>query len=505
MYIEPLLPNGRVRARAIAIRHFRGYPLPLLHLTSSRNNPPGGGPLLDPLSLLAHCRIYRLMMRVSPTIDAARARPARRRLGIEYLRSPAMAHPDHFDVHSLLAYAVSNRRDERELIDSGCSSLRQLAGLGHQTHVGLWKLPSADLFRDFCQEDVVRRLDHDYVRGTAIDLNRIGVGARAVVVGADYDDDTGGHYAVTLSDGTVVESTSVILALGPTGAPVIPSGIRDVPPERLVSWRDMNEKLRDDQTIVLVVGGGLTAVQAAQHCLRRGKSVILSSRRPLVERHFDIRECWFDKRRANRHVSDFYHQDVDRRLDSLREARGGGSVPPLYMDDLREWARRGKLTLVDNADPVYVRTDDDGRLWMSMKGDREVEGTDDGGRSRSKSSIAAVDCVVLACGIRPDCTANPFVRRILDRFPINIVGGLPDVSVDLEWTNGLFVVGALASLNVGPDGGNIMGARRAATIVSNALECKSWLRREGVGALSNPFHMLSDDGDSSSDDDDDGD
>ena len=39
------------------------------------------------------------------------------------------------------------------------------------------------------------------------------------------------------------------------------------------------------------------------------------------------------------------------------------------------------------------------------------------------------------------------------------VGDQPDAYVDLEWTRNLFVVGALASLNVGPGGGNIMGAR----------------------------------------------
>ena len=291
---------------------------------------------------------------------------------------------------------------------------------------------------------------------------------------------------------------------GRNGTPLIPPGVRST---RRVGRRTKiveahwNEKLRDGHSMVLVVGGGLTAVQAAQYCLRKGKSVILSSRRPLVERNFDIRECWFDKRRANRHVSDFYHQDVEERLVALREARGGGSVPPLYMDDLRVWERRGKLTIVDDADPVFVRTEGDG-LWISMRAGKE--GGEDGG-CRSNSSLVAVECVVLACGIRPDCTANPLVKIILDRFPIDIVGGLPDVSVDLEWTRNLFVVGALASLNVGPDGGNIMGARRAATIVSNALECKSWLRREGVGALSNPFQMLSDDGDSSSDDDSDSD
>ena len=40
------------------------------------------------------------------------------------------------------------------------------------------------------------------------------------------------------------------------------------------------------------------------------------------------------------------------------------------------------------------------------------------------------------------------------------------------------------------DGGNIMGARRAASIVANSLECKSWLRQEEGGALSNPFEAF---------------
>lgn len=53
------------------------------------------------------------------------------------------------------------------------------------------------------------------------------------------------------------------------------------------------------------------------------------------------------------------------------------------------------------------------------------------------------------------------------------------------------MVGALASLNVGPDSGNIMGARRAASIVANALECKAWLRdADSRGALSNRFDQL---------------
>ena len=48
------------------------------------------------------------------------------RLGIEFLRSPAIAHPDQFDMRALLAYAVANDRED-ELIESGCSEIRKVS------------------------------------------------------------------------------------------------------------------------------------------------------------------------------------------------------------------------------------------------------------------------------------------------------------------------------------------------------------------------------------------
>ncbi|KAL7480934.1 hypothetical protein ACHAW6_006605, partial [Cyclotella cf. meneghiniana] len=241
-----------------------------------------------------------------------------KRLGIEFLRSPAIAHPDHFDMRSLLAYAVLSGRED-ELIESGCAEIRKLHGLG-QTQVGLWKLPSTSLFKDFCLY-LADQLPHDYVRGYAIDLDR----------------DEGGDYVVKLADGTEVLSTSVILALGPTGRVVIPEQISQVPKAQLISWKCMTNELKPNHADVLVVGGGLTAVQAAQYVLRQGKRVCLSSRRQLVERHFDIDTCWFDKRSTNLRISEFYHRSEAERLTALKEARGGGSVPPIYMKDLRKW------------------------------------------------------------------------------------------------------------------------------------------------------------------------
>ena len=399
--------------------------------------------------------------------------PLRSRLGIQFLRSPALAHPDHFDVNALLAYAVNHNRED-ELIESGCADIRKLHGLG-QTQVGLWRLPTASLFQDFCV-DLARQLSHDYVRGAAVDLRR---GASD---NASGDEEC---YTVTLADGTVIQSSSVVLALGHTGSPVTPPKLRGMPDDKLISWKQMRENVRPHHQHVLVVGGGLTAVQAAQHCLRQGKRVCLCSRRPLVERHFDIDTCWFDRRSANKHIADFYHQPDARRLAALREVRGGGSVPQLYMADVRRWQARGQLTLVHDAEPTFDRATEAG-AWISL-----------GGEPR------AFDLVVNACGLRPDCTTSALVRNILARFSRKLIGGFPDVSVDLEWSRNLFVVGALASLNVGPDSGNIMGARRAASIVANALECKSWLRDEkGRGALANPFtELVWGEDDSSSDSD----
>lgn len=156
------------------------------------------------------------------------------RLGIKYLRSPAMAHPDHFDMNALLAYAVANGRED-ELIESGCAQIRQLHGLG-QTQVGLWKLPSTSLFKDFCV-NLAKQLPHDYVKGIAANLIQ-----------------RESEYIVTLADGTEIITDSVVLALGPTGTPIVPPKIREVPRDQLIPWNRMEENLKLCHDMVLVIG-----------------------------------------------------------------------------------------------------------------------------------------------------------------------------------------------------------------------------------------------------------
>jgi NADPH-dependent 2,4-dienoyl-CoA reductase/sulfur reductase-like enzyme len=110
------------------------------------------------------------------------------------------------------------------------------------------------------------------------------------------------------------------------------------------------------------------------------------------------------------------------------------------MDLNREMEQRGRLqTMVGE---VYIKdTDEDGSLIVSI----------------SSKTTMKFDAIVLACGIKPDCLSNPFIQKIHSQWPIKVKDGYPCLSEDLQWTDGIYVVGGLASLSVGPDGGNLMG------------------------------------------------
>jgi hypothetical protein len=424
------------------------------------------------------------------------------RLGIEYLRSPALAHPDLFDPLALLSYAVRQDRED-ELLESGCGDMKQLLPLG-QSQIGLWKLPSTKLFVDFCLE-LAQDLPHKFVGGvTVADINE--------------DPDSFKGYTLILSNGQTIRAKTVVLAVGTSGNPIVPKGVQKLP-----NWRDWTQPLEiqasDDAANssnlpVMVVGGGLTAVQVALQELELSLTinpgthinqprVILVSKRPLVEKHFDINVEWFDLRKTNKCMADFYHNPMSERKKALRDARRGGSVPPIYMKQVRKAEEDGMLLrLVGDVECAHV--DSDSSMSPGQKlvcvhhlPDREL------GKDVDCMSEYRVKGMIIACGVAPDCRKSGSLTSIIQsKWPTKIESGLPCVTQDLRWKEGmdLFVVGAMGALNIGPDAGNLMGIRRAAQIMANALGCRSWLRES---VLVNSFEALgwSSDEDSSEDDD----
>lgn len=362
-------------------------------------------------------------------------------LDIKWLRSPVGAHPDLFDKHSLLAHAVNHDR-KHDMMDSGVVS-QELRGLPEASS-GLYNLPSNKLFEDFC-EDLASRLPHTFVRAKA-----------ASVQGDD------GDFSVCLMDGRKLNAKTVVLALGVPGPAAVPPALADVPTS-LMFHSDFElgsrfKELRARQH-VLVIGGGLTAVQAAQLALKKGCRVMLVSRRPLTTRHFDVGEDWFDHRHANRHHYEFFQKPVEERLRSIKATRGGGSVPPMYMKGIRESEARGELVLKC------------GEVQLHAVLPKSVDVTVDG-------KVQRFDKIVNACGHRPDCHQLPLIHELLKTSPVDTFGGLPTLSQHLQWGDfeQLFVIGALASLQVGPDAGNLMGLRRAAQIIANVMGVRSWLK-----------------------------
>jgi lysine/ornithine N-monooxygenase len=439
-------------------------------------------------------------------------------LGIEFLRSPALAHPDMFDPNSLLTYAIRHGRED-ELLESGCSDSKSLASLG-QTQVGLWKLPSSKLFVDFC-DDLARSsfLPHAFIgKSTVIDLVQRGRNIKQSN-SSSMKNKHSSIFELTLQSKDTSNSGSmapfkltagcVVLAIGPTGSAIIPPTIENAPKWRM--WNHPPSPGHDESNgslPVLVIGGGLTAIQVALIEVRRKKhkqgSVILCSKRPLVSQHFDISVDWFNHRTTNKCMSDFfYDRPINERVAALKEARnGGGSVPPLYLEQVRHAEQRGSLKCVvgkfqyNGADKSH---NVQAGFTVSVKCDEADE-------NNGNVLTFRVEEVIVACGMKPtcgtsECPSTSLISKIQSCWPVRCEGGLPCVTQDLRWKEGLdlFVVGALAALNGGPDAGNIMGMRRAAQFVANSLDCHNWLRET---ALVNPFEAFMDDDDSSDSDDD---
>jgi hypothetical protein len=379
-------------------------------------------------------------------------------LDIQTLRSPAMAHPDLFDQNSLLAFAIANGR-EKELIESGCGEITSLLPLG-QPQFGLWKLPSKKLFHDFCNS-LIDNLSHDYFCDTAIDVTK---------------QTSSKVFEIKLKSKKVLKTKALILATGVIGYPAVPLGLKSA--TNIIQWTELDSYLEQDQhqleqksRKVLVVGGGLTAVQAALKCEKLGMKTVLCSRRPLTERHFDLPLDWFDWRTSTKCMADFYHQALETRLKILRESRGGGSVPRMYMNDIKEAISSRNLEYIVG-DPKHINNEDNGPNLISF----------------GNIVVNDFDVIVLACGIQVDCTRSELYKNLLRRWPLEVSGGYPNLSDDLEWIPGIFVVGGMGSLHIGPGAANLAGMRRAALIVANALDCREWLHECNV--LKNPYDVL---------------
>lgn len=168
-------------------------------------------------------------------------------LEIEHLRSPMTVHPDPTDDDSLLAFAFSQGRLERDTVDMGAALERGSARRRGRKevdvnvlHLDRFRLPRTSLFNDFCQvrtpachSPCLPRSRPDDVPSTqslvdGMDLDslvRRDKVERVEMVSSDPP-----QYRASLASGGAILCSAVIMATGPTATPRLPARCLPSPP-----------------------------------------------------------------------------------------------------------------------------------------------------------------------------------------------------------------------------------------------------------------------------------
>lgn len=216
-------------------------------------------------------------------------------------------------------------------------------------------------------------------------------------------------------------------------------------------------------TNVVVVGGGLTSAQLTDLAIRRGVTKVWHIMRgPCRVKLFDLNLEWMGKYK-NTEQARFWLADSDEeRLEIIKSARGGGSLTPLYHKILKKHIAAGKASLTTNTAIVDARFE---QLGGDGTGQWHIT-------TNPPVDLPPMDFMYFATGIQTDFTSLPYLKTIMDKYPIQGFGGFPCLNEDLMWRSDvpLFMVGRLAALRLGPGAANIGGAMVGAERVSWAIE-----------------------------------
>ncbi|PSK38721.1 hypothetical protein C7M61_002660 [Candidozyma pseudohaemuli] len=216
-------------------------------------------------------------------------------------------------------------------------------------------------------------------------------------------------------------------------------------------------KLPTTKPHLVIIGGGLTSAQLAHVACLKGIHVTLVLRGPVKIKHFDFHLDWVTKYRNVKKLA-FYMLDTDEeRAQLILDARGGGSINPEYHMKINKHQAAKRLLLMKYTTMENGQFDENSQMWNMDLVTRE-EGME------PKVTNVDADYVICATGILPDLHDLGFLDEIINDYPIDIVGGFPCLTDNLQWCEELplYMVGKNASLRIGPTSANLDGARTGA-------------------------------------------
>lgn len=324
--------------------------------------------------------------------------------GMEYLRSPLVHHLSD-DPFALRTFAQTR------------------PGQPHARYIPLYDRPSLDLFNTYSQQLIERnRLDELFVQGRANGLTHLKSGWR-----------------VETNNGSI-EAKNVLLAIGRTEQPRIPEwAIKPKARETQIHHLFELGFNRDDLTQwqnAVVIGGGISAAQIAMTLASKqpGTVTLLSRHEPRIH-HFDSDPCWVTRLC----LEDFTHEpDPNQRRKIIQQARHPGSIPHDIADALQFAQETGLLRVI-----MGEVTEIDGSTLTLSNGD-----------------MLPADLILLATGFESKRPGGVWLDTAIADYDLPVAAcGYPVVDETLCWTDGLYVTGPLAELEIGPTSGNIIGTR----------------------------------------------
>ncbi|MFB9759615.1 FAD/NAD(P)-binding protein [Ectobacillus funiculus] len=341
-------------------------------------------------------------------------------ISMPYLRSPVVHHID-VETFSLQAFVKRKTYD------------------WNTAFYGRFKRPSLQVFNEYCEhiiEDLL--LKNAWIQGRVRGANRME-----------------GGWSVQLDNGQEILGENLILAIGISEQPSWPEWAEVLKNESYNSvYHIFDSDLPSFEHLkrpFTIVGGGITSVHLALKL-----STLFPNDVTLFKRHsfrlhdFDSDPAWLGPK----------NQLPFRKLESYKErrekiigARHKGSVPRDLHIKLLHRIQRGELSVVDGSAERAIVSN--GQILIHDDQDNLIHQT---------------GTLLLATGFKPTLPGREWLTPMIHKHHLKCAEcGYPIVSKSLQWGPNLYVIGALAELEMGPIARNISGARQAAERIVSSL------------------------------------
>lgn len=251
------------------------------------------------------------------------------------------------------------------------------------------------------------------------------------------------HAVITTEDSTI-RARHVIVAIGSSGVLNQPGWAKRAVADGAEICHVLEGSFFRDQIPesgeIVVVGGGMSAVQTALSLASGDRHVTLLSPHSLRQNHYDSDPGWMGPKYLNqfRKISCFRKR---RRI--INEARNSGTITHDLKRELIKSQNRNECSVtIDHVENCSALTDN--LMLLNLK---------------SGETLAA-NHIVLATGYANRCPGGDLLKGLISNYRLTCSEcGFPITDRSLRWHDRLFVSGALAELEVGPAARNIIGAR----------------------------------------------